>query len=443
MQPSPSPEVAAKLQERYAKIALADQTIINANVSLGVWAFFQDSEQQLIQLMNGNPPAPSAPGNIEASWALYYIQYHAPSWVVGILKKWGMPPTQITPQDWSTWDKIWSAQGVLTGDGSLVSYALYAVLDVGWSLAFIDYLLIDTGYSSKHAFKTVGTVVNITGQDTLRVGMFGDWGTGAYTDGKLPQSPSQMIGSQLESLAPDLSIHLGDVYYAGDYLEETICLVNCSKPAPLGNFTLNSNHEMYDGANGLFDTALTANIFAKQQQSTFFSISFGNWMIIGLDTAYYDTSTMFMVGALTDSNQVNLLRQAGASGKKIFIVSHHNPLSEQGDATTSLWGQVVGALGKNPDYWYWGHIHNGIVYSQVCAGAPVACRCLGNGAIPIGDASWFKNQSTISYYTSTALSNPTIQQQLRVLNGFAVLEFTEDDVQETWYNQDGTKAWQS
>ena len=438
----PSPEISAKLQQRYAKLALAAET--NATISLGVWAYFQASEQQLIQLMNNNPPGPDAPGNIEVSWALYFLNNHAPTWVITILRKLGMPASQITSQDWTNWSVTWSNQGALTGDGSLVSYSLFAVLDIGWSLAFIDYLLLDMGYTTKHAFNTSPTTINISQQNTLRVGLTGDWGTGPYTDGNLVLSPSQMIGVMMAALAPDMSIHLGDVYYAGDASEEQERLVNCTMIAPLGNFTLNSNHEMYDGANGLFGTSLTPKtVFAKQNGTTFFSITFGNWIIIGLDTAYYDSSTLFMVGAITDPNQIKLLQQAGATNKKIFLVTHHNPLNEQGNTKTPLWGQVVTALGRNPDYWYWGHVHNGIVYSPSSAGGSVACRCLGNGGIPIGDASWFKNQSSISYYTSTALPDPTVQQQLRVMNGFAMLEFTADDVQEVWYNQDGTKAWQS
>jgi len=38
------------------------------------------------------------------------------------------------------------------------------------------------------------------------------------------------------------------------------------------------------------------------------------------------------------------------------------------------------------------------------------------------------------------MANPTPNQQLRVMNGFAVLEFTENDVTETWYYEDGSSV---
>ncbi|MGH2552835.1 MAG: metallophosphoesterase family protein, partial [Chitinophagaceae bacterium] len=225
--------------------------------------------------------------------------------------------------------------------------------------------------------------------------------------------------------------------------EEKNNLLDCWPTAPLGNFTMNSNHEMYDGANGLFNIALGSPLFAAQKSTTYFQIAFGNWLIIALDSAYFDTSVMFMDGAITDAWQKNFLNQAGASGKKICILTHHNPLSTNGKKKLALWNQVVNALGKNPDYWYWGHVHNGMVYTPQSAGGGVNCRCLGNAAIPIGDAAWLKNNPAVSFYTNKPLVNTTPQQQLRVLNGFAMLQFSNNAVSEKWYYQDGSQAWSS
>src|SRR5258708_39731579 len=102
---------------------------------------------------------------------------------------------------------------------------------------------------------------------------------------------------------------------------------------------------MYDGANGYFDTALASPLFSGQQNTSYFQIEFGNWLIIGLDTAYYDPSFFFFAGAISDPGQIGFLKQAAASGKKIMLLTHHNPIDITGSSQLGLWGQVTGALG--------------------------------------------------------------------------------------------------
>jgi hypothetical protein len=441
----------------------------NRTVNVSVWVYLQDSEDQLIELMrNHQQPPGKEKGHIEYGWCLYYLNHDAPAWLTDVLKKLGLPPSRIQPDEWTRWLIRLAGNGVLAGDGSLISTAKYAALDLGWALALVDYFLVHLDLIHKHSFTQTGPAITITGKTSLTVAVFGDWGTGPYKDGKLPASPSQLVMQQIKQAAPDINIHLGDVYYSGTHGliarwgEEYRNLVECwDYVAPSGNFTLNSNHEMYDGGNGLFNVALNPHItpiFKDQGGSTFFTISFGNWLIIGLDSAYNATK-MFMAGAITDDYQKKVLQEAGASGKKIMIFTHHNPVSEFGDGLTyydpadeygegtqsSLWGDVINALGKKPDYWYWGHIHNGIVYASsaaqgICEGT--ACRCLGNAAIPIGNASWFENNPNVDFYTRKSLNESYPgNNTLRVQNGYCILTFEEDTVTEQWYYQDGTLAW--
>jgi hypothetical protein len=436
----PSSRISAKLQIRYEQ--LQDAASQGLTFGAGFWDYLQQSEDQLIEVMQNNPPLPNAPGSLEFSWTLYFFNNDAPDWVKAILQGLGMPASQITLDDWTKWSIVWVGEGALLGDGSLVSYAPFAVLDPGWSLALMNYMLLNLEYIKRHAFGANPRTLSVNGQTTLSIALFGDWGTGEYADGNLPASPSQLISQQITGMKPDISIHLGDVYYAGEKDEEESHLLSCWPKASLGNFTLNSNHEMYDGANGYFDTALASPIFSGQQNTSYFQIEFGNWLIIGLDTAYYDPSFFFFEGAISDPAQVGFLKQAAASGKKIMLLTHHNPLDITGVSQLGLWGQVNGALGgqKTPDYWYWGHQHNGIVYAsgkQSNTGGTL-CRCLGNGGIPIGNASWLANNPNVYFYTNEPLANPTLQQTLRVMNGFAMLQFTENDVTEQWYYQNGS-----
>ncbi len=421
-----------------------------------IWTYLQQSEEQLTGLMNGNPPGPNAPGSMEFSWCLYVLNNDIGIVWTEILRLAGMPKSQIVESDWLKWVEEITHNGVIMGDGSLVSTALYAIADPGWIMALIFFFWYEIFPEEKHAANFTPTAITVPStQAVMNIGLFGDWGTGNYTDGTLPSSASQMVTSCLAAANTDMLIHLGDVYYAGtgatliDSNEELDSLLNCwpnkdKGGSGLGNFTMNSNHEMYDGANGLYTIALASPLFAKQNNSTVFSITYGEWLILGLDSAY-NAEGMYMNGRITDAQQLQLLKTAGASGKKIMILTHHNGISEPGDAKEQLWSDVTTALGKAPDYWYWGHVHNAIVYSNTSAGAGSACRCLGNAAIPIGNAPWFENNSNVDFFTNKPV-NATYpgNDPLRVQNGYAILTFTPDGgLVETWCNMDGTEAWTS
>ena len=80
----------------------------------------------------------------------------------------------------------------------------------------------------------------------------------------------------------DYIVHLGDVYYAGTTGEESGNFVDLwPKAYASGNsFTLNSNHEMYYGANGYFKTALGSGApFAHQKNTSYFALTYGDWVV--------------------------------------------------------------------------------------------------------------------------------------------------------------------
>src|SRR5213075_976800 len=107
---------------------------------------------------------------------------------------------------------------------------------------------------------TTPNTINISGQDSLSIAIFGDWGTGPWQDGAY-SAPANLVGTALKNLGSDISIHLGDVYYAGLALEESYNLLSAFPGGTMSNFTLNSNHEMYDGALSYFGTALANSLF--------------------------------------------------------------------------------------------------------------------------------------------------------------------------------------
>src|SRR5207253_2455371 len=108
--------------------------------------------------------------------------------------------------------------------------------------------------SSLAAFGTSPATINASG-DSLKIALIGDWGTGPWTDGTIPY-PAVEVMNQVKQLTPDFTIHLGDVYYAGTAGfgsdEEVKNFVDLWVSGTRGSFMLNSNHEMYSGAQGYF-----------------------------------------------------------------------------------------------------------------------------------------------------------------------------------------------
>lgn len=421
---------------------LLDALKTGASIDQATWEFLIESEQALIMLMNNNPPSPTDPGNIEFGWVLYFLNNDTSITIKDVLKELGkLPDSKISTEDWATWFKIWNGSGVLMGDGTLLSTAKYAQMDPEWSISVIYFLLQKVDVVKKQPFAHQPATLDFSDQKKLKIALFGDWGTGSYKDGNLSDSPSQLVMDQIKLLNPDIMIHLGDVYYAGLPNEEFKNLLQCWNKAPLGNFTLNSNHEMYDGANGLYNVALSNDLFELQNCTTYFSLKYKQWKILGLDSAYNATK-FYMDGAMDDpfqSGQDGFVSKE-ANTEKLMLLTHHNPIDTVGANKNALWEDVVtnSLDGKSPDVWYWGHTHNGIVYNAKAASGETKARCLGHAAIPFGDASWLKDEERVDYYTHTPLNDNYPNNSKRVKNGFAILEFDEaGTLSETWYDQDG------
>jgi hypothetical protein len=110
-----------------------------------------------------------------------------------------------------------------------------------------------------------------------------------------------------------------------------------------------------------------------------------------------------------------------------------------GSSATNRWKQVMSAFpaGNGPAYWYWGHVHAGVVYEPKSPG-DVLCRCLGHGALPWGHASELAGNPNVKWYENRSANDPDIPQ--RVLNGFAMLYLDGPKIQEVFYDENGGVA---
>lgn len=356
-------------------------------------------------------------------------------------------------------------------DGSVLSVAQYATYDQGWFVAFlnlVETVLNNLWYSGAQFPTTVPPVISLTGRlpNTVTIAILGDCGTGDKT--------YQGIMNQITHMNPDYVVHVGDVYYAGTPMatspngtyyfspgEEQNNLLSAWTSLFNGrSFTLNSNHEMYTGANGYFYDALGAvgggaiTPFKAQAGSSCFALQYGGWTILGLDTAYMGSTTdAFMTGSIggAGGTQGKWISGLKPDPKKTIVLTHHNGFEFDCTAVSPLWGEINGALSGDPYAWYWGHAHNGIAYKAPITIPPngklpglttnTFTRCLGHAALPYGPASALNGKPTV--WVASNLQPPPSNQ---LYNGFAVLTFTVNNanqltgISESFYDLSKTAA---
>lgn len=144
-------------------------------------------------------------------------------------------------------------------EGEILGTGKYEQLDLCWELVagtvWLENLLF------KHPFPPGAPSlipVQVLQNEKLTIALAGDFGTGNFGAN---DSPSTKISKIIPSLKPHITIHLGDVYYAGTSPEENSKLLNCWPAGSKYSFTLNSNHEMYSGGGPYFNEAVGGPLF--------------------------------------------------------------------------------------------------------------------------------------------------------------------------------------
>jgi|GEM_PF-3460419 len=78
-----------------------------------------------------------------------------------------------------------------------------------------------------------------------------------------------------------------------------------------------------------------------------------------LDSAYYGPYPQHMVGVLGTKQQSWITDALKANrGKKLIVLTHHNPLDLDGPPDKPFLDEVTTAFAGNEFRWYWGHAHN-------------------------------------------------------------------------------------
>jgi hypothetical protein len=310
----------------------------------------------------------------------------------------------------------------------------YGKFDSGWVRA-----LTARQESVKRPFPIDGIIVDVP--DTLTIAMAGDWGTNAA-----PANTS--IRDLMIAENPDLTIHLGDVYYAGQPEEEE-AFAAMWPAGKLGSFHMNSNHSMYGGGAGYLQT-LADPKFAMQGGKSYFALRNKSWLIIGLDTAYSSPDFLYKEGHLDDRQLVWLKSVLDGAGQRgVILLTHHDGFNLQaldsepqnpqptGIVWKPLWTQVINLVGSpfSPLRWYWAHVHCPVVYSN-------GCRCIGHGGVPYLPFPGFYrdhgDENVRVLFTETeAVSG------LRGANGFVVVRLDGPTITEQLVDERGLSRWQA
>lgn len=446
-----------------------------------LFAFLVESEDETLALLAYlrdplKPPLAPPGGDIEFGFVLYwihnlpweiklYLDLHPLLLVAYELLLSRAPPTKLTTAGYEQLEADFSGYGEPGPDGTLYGRKKYQQLDKDWMLAALNYALnvLDPDAIYHPLPDKAGPPIPLTRKDGDEakdpvLGIVGDWGTGYYDDEGV-DCPAQRVIEQIVDPAAsppiDYLIHLGDVYYAGtDWRplpgeEKANFYRHWPDQGPGRNFTLNSNHEMYGAASGYFDVALQAGgPFAAQEGMSYYALCYGPWLVLCLDSAYYSDAyngrRFYMEGAIgTDALdcQIRWVEQFRGHDGPVMVMTHHQGCDLTGSNVTPLFAQVAAALGRPPTIWYWGHVHNAIVYdnlfdSRTRRRFATKGRCCGHGAIPFGNAWGLEDANgkrlpNILYYAHTP--DPDLPHtggpnpaNPRVRNGYALVTLHTD-----------------
>jgi hypothetical protein len=292
---------------------------------------------------------------------------------------------------------------------------------------------------------------------SIRIAIAGDWGTG--------EAAALAVADQIKRLEPHYTIHLGDVYYSGLPDEEQRKFLAAWPHGGVGDYTLNSNHEMYCGGAGYFNTLLNDRRFLNSQQGlSYFALSNEHWLIVGLDTAYfayyqsllYENGSLFEPDAQREPKGMAQLEWfagllARHPGKRVILLTHHDGFDVHpvtGAVTPKpLYGQVTGAMSAVHDWWwYWGHVHAGIAYERIffAGDAAMTARCVGHGAIPY--LPWMRDLEKLGDGTvRVAWAETDLARNggdaRRAPNGFLMLTLSGAELREQFYDELGRVRW--
>jgi 3',5'-cyclic AMP phosphodiesterase CpdA len=226
--------------------------------------------------------------------------------------------------------------------------------------------------------------------ESCSVVLCSDWGSGTVN--------AYRVRDAIRALDPDITVHLGDVYFSGTPDEFRDYFLGCEdwprgKLVPgapgeaRGTYLLNGNHEMYSGGAGYFDVALGS----VGQEASYFAIENRHWRVVALDTGYYAKTfpLLELLPCFIRLHEANrrwleeVVFSDPADRRPVILLSHHNWFSAFDTEYKRLGRQLLPYLDR-VHLWFWGHEHRLAGYAPFgLNGGRVRARCIGHGGMPI------------------------------------------------------------
>ena len=263
---------------------------------------------------------------------------------------------------------------------------------------------------------------------SIRIALAGDWGTGTDV--------AQQVADSMVATNPELTIHLGDVYYVGTADEIKQNCLGLDTPeyqgvvwrkGTKGSFALNGNHEMYSGGSGYFDTLLPQlGIPASQDQKqlrSYFCLETPAWRILAIDTGY--NSDTLAGDCKLEQPLLDWLQKVidpVDRRKPTVLLSHHQWFSGFGDGDYETPARQIAPFLKNQELvWLWGHEHRLALYYKFKGpdqDMTVYARCIGHGGMPneMPDTTIYPNGTRaqkVEYLDGATTAHPERFQTLK------------------------------
>ena len=206
----------------------------------------------------------------------------------------------------------------------------------------------------------------------------GDWGSGIPRAQAVAKRLRQELERGIAERREQHVIHLGDVYYTGgerEYQDRFLKYWPVESGEDIGSFSLNGNHDMYQGGHAYYGTCLADPRFDRQERSSTFSLRSSHWQLLALDTSYEDAG-LHGCQAQWIREQLDM-----NPGLRTVLLSHHQPFSAYEPGAQVLREKITPVLETGRiDAWFWAHEHRCLVYKpHMKIGFS---SCVGHGGIP-------------------------------------------------------------
>jgi len=288
--------------------------------------------------------------------------------------------------------------------------------------------------------------------DSCVVALAADWGTGTKS--------AYAVAQAIRDEHPDVTIHLGDVYYSGTEDEFRqyflgpgrwpLGALKGASGSARGAYTLNGNHEMYSGGAGYFRHALPA----LGQEASYLCLENADWRIVGLDTGYYAKSVPFLE-LIVDFIRLHRasrrwLKQVvfanPADRRPVILLSHHQWFSAF-DTEYPRVGRQLRPYLDRVLLWFWGHEHRFAGYAPFgLGGAHVRARCIGHGGMPIELGAPIKRPDRPLVFSDERKARELDGEPIGYC-GFVLLRFVGPELLVQYFDEAHTKLleerWQS